>query len=279
MQYYYAIGTQQIGPVGLDQLKAANIKPETLVWRQGLAQWVAASTLPELNGLFGGQIGQTDFTGQAPPPVSNAGSPINPQPSYQPNGPLGVPQPRYGQPQPSPQFGNYQQNYAAGPNPNTNTSGAGLPTRYATFGERFLAQIIDVFVQAFVIYGVMGVILVFVALEGGGEVDFGPKDLIKIFQGPLLLVFNVISFLTRWLYEAVMTSSSWQATLGKRAMGLVVTDTYGARLSFGKSLARTMSKVLSELICYIGYLMMLNSDKKQTLHDRIVETIVLKELK
>ena len=277
MQYYYALGTQQIGPVGLDQLKAANIKPETLVWRQGLAQWVAASTLPELNVLFGGQIGQTDQTGQVPPPVSMPSPAVNPQPGYQPNGPMGVPQPGYGQPQPSPQFGNYQQNFTTGSNPNT--SGATLPTRYATFGERFLAQIIDGFVQAFFIYGFMGVVLVFVALEGGGEDEFGPEDLIKGFQGPLLLVFYAISFSIRWLYEAVLTSSSWQATLGKRAMGLVVTDTYGARLSFGKSLARTMSKVLSELICYIGYLMMLNSDKKQTLHDRIVETIVLKELK
>ena len=52
----------------------------------------------------------------------------------------------------------------------------------------------------------------------------------------LLLVFPVI------LYFTLLECSSWQATWGKRKMGLCVIDTHGARLSFPRSLVRSLLK-------------------------------------
>lgn len=52
----------------------------------------------------------------------------------------------------------------------------------------------------------------------------------------LLLVLPVI------LYFALCECSSWQATWGKRKMGLCVIDTHGARLSFPRSLVRSLLK-------------------------------------
>ena len=52
----------------------------------------------------------------------------------------------------------------------------------------------------------------------------------------LLLVFPVI------LYFTLLEFSSWQATWGKRKMGLCVIDTHGARLSFPRSLVRSLLK-------------------------------------
>jgi uncharacterized RDD family membrane protein YckC len=54
----------------------------------------------------------------------------------------------------------------------------------------------------------------------------------------LLLVLPVI------LYFALFESSSWQATPGKRKLGLRVTDTHGERLSVARSLVRSLIKFL-----------------------------------
>ena len=54
---YLGINGQQVGPVNIADLPAriasGELTRDTLVWRQGMAQWVAASTLPEVNALFG----------------------------------------------------------------------------------------------------------------------------------------------------------------------------------------------------------------------------------
>ena len=73
-----------------------------------------------------------------------------------------------------------------------------------------------------------------------------------------------------------MESSLWQATLGKRAVGVYVTDMYGDRLSFGQAMKRAWAKLLSWIIFYIGFFLMLGSPYKQTLHDSMAHTVVLK---
>lgn len=47
-----------------------------------------------------------------------------------------------------------------------------------------------------------------------------------------------------WLYFALSESSAWQATLGKRLLGLRVTGLAGQHLSFGQALLRTVIKLL-----------------------------------
>ena len=49
--------------------------------------------------------------------------------------------------------------------------------------------------------------------------------------------------LVNFLYHAVMESSHWSATLGKRVMGLQVTDLSGKRLSFKRAALRQIAKV------------------------------------
>src|SRR4051812_29111506 len=51
-QFYFADGDQQRGPVPVDQMRSAGVGPDTLVWRDGMSQWQAARTVPELAGLF-----------------------------------------------------------------------------------------------------------------------------------------------------------------------------------------------------------------------------------
>ncbi|MBC3541743.1 RDD family protein [Rufibacter sediminis] len=85
-----------------------------------------------------------------------------------------------------------------------------------------------------------------------------------------------ISSLLQILYKSIMESSSWQATLGKRALNLKVTDEQGQRISFGKSLLRSFATILSSMILAIGYIMAAFSSRKQALHDKIASTLVVK---
>jgi len=102
-------------------------------------------------------------------------------------------------------------------------------TPYAGFWLRFVAFIIDAVVLAFV--GTI-VTLPFGAtvglhalLKGGGFRS--PEDLAPLLG--LLLKLALIRLILNWLYFALLESSEWRATLGKKALGLEVTDLSGNR--------------------------------------------------
>ncbi len=85
----------------------------------------------------------------------------------------------------------------------------------------------------------------------------------------------VISAVLTWLYFAVLESSPWQATLGKLALGIRVTDLQGRRISFPRALGRYLAKFLSLLILGFGFLMVGWTRRKQGLHDMLASTLVL----
>jgi uncharacterized RDD family membrane protein YckC len=72
-----------------------------------------------------------------------------------------------------------------------------------------------------------------------------------------------------------MESSSRQATLGKMALGIVVTDMDGKRISFGRAVGRNLGKIISQIILFIGFLMVAFTQKKQGLHDIIANCLVV----
>jgi len=49
MEYFYSDGKNQIGPVSVDQLKKANITPDTLIWYKGLETWKPAKEIKSLS--------------------------------------------------------------------------------------------------------------------------------------------------------------------------------------------------------------------------------------
>jgi uncharacterized RDD family membrane protein YckC len=83
----------------------------------------------------------------------------------------------------------------------------------------------------------------------------------------------------QWLYYAWMESSEHQATLGKMALGLIVTDLDDRRVSFARATGRFFAKIISGLIpLAIGYIMAGFTEKKQALHDMIASTLVLRKI-
>ena len=79
-----------------------------------------------------------------------------------------------------------------------------------------------------------------------------------------------------WLYETVPLVSRRQATLGMRALGIFRTDLHGDRLSFVRATLWYAVRLLSYSALALGFLLALLSRRRQTLHDRIAGTVVLR---
>ena len=131
---------------------------------------------------------------------------------------------------------------------------------YAGFSKRIFASLID----GVIIFFIAVVPLIGIGMAGASDETM---DVSPILVQLLVLVGG-------WLYEAAMNSSSKQATLGKMALGIKVTDLEGNRISFGKATGRHFGKYLSSCM-YVGYLMAAFTQKNQALHDIIAGTLVL----
>lgn len=126
------------------------------------------------------------------------------------------------------------------------------PTLYAGFWRRVAAFIIDCLVLL-IPYAVL------TALDR---------------QHPLVAVLQTLLL---WLYFAAFESSKLQATPGKLAIGLFVTDACGRRIGFGRATGRYLCRVLSFLILLVGYFMSGWTKHKQCLHDMIADTYVIRK--
>ena len=77
------------------------------------------------------------------------------------------------------------------------------------------------------------------------------------------------------LYYALFESSQMQATPGKRAVGLKVTDLQGEQISFGRALSRLFGHIVSYLTFGVGFAMAVFTERRQTLHDKMAGTLVV----
>jgi uncharacterized RDD family membrane protein YckC len=90
-------------------------------------------------------------------------------------------------------------------------------------------------------------------------------------------ISSINQCMTWWVYFAVLESSEWQATLGKRVCGLRVEDEFGNRISFARATGRYFAKILSGLILGIGFIMVAFTRRKQGLHDLLAGTLVTRK--
>ena len=134
---------------------------------------------------------------------------------------------------------------------------------YGGFWLRVWSVLIDS-VIIFTVSGLLG------ALFGGDDFfssreAFGSGDLVSLIGG--------------WLYFTLMETSKYQATLGKQALGLKVTDVMGNPLTFGRASGRHFGKILSTITFLIGFLMAGFTPRKQALHDLMAGTLVVRVLR
>ena len=136
---------------------------------------------------------------------------------------------------------------------------------HAGFLRRFVAYMIDV-----VIFTVIScVLLMILAL-----LKFYPKnpnDITLTIHFISLIGFIILYF----FYYVFPESSPWQATLGKKLLGIKVVDTHGYRISIGRSLGRNVNMALSTITFCVGFLICLWTKKEQCLHDMISGCMVV----
>lgn len=134
---------------------------------------------------------------------------------------------------------------------------------YAGFWKRFAAALIDG-----IILGI-GNTLISVAF-GVGVVSSSDAD-----NKAMGLVGGGIGLVLGWTYFAWMESSPSQATLGKMALSIKVTDLNGNRIGFGRATGRHFGKIISAIVLLIGYIIAAFTEKKQALHDMMAGCLVV----
>ena len=152
------------------------------------------------------------------------------------------------------------------------------PSIYGGFWIRLLAHLID-----HIILGVVAAPLFFItvlpsiiriAQQADRDQEPSPEMIITIISS--VFVYIALAFVGQWLYEALLSSSSWQGTIGKRVLHLRVVDEAGNRIGFGRATGRFFAKILSSMFMCIGFIMIGFTERKTGLHDMLAGTRVLR---
>jgi len=151
------------------------------------------------------------------------------------------------------------------------TSGRGFDRNeivYAGFARRFAALFVDgliLVIPGFVVSFLLGI--PFAILVQG--LDQRTKAFAQMAFGA------VVGLILRAAYFSVMESSKEQGTIGKRALGIKVTNEAGGRLTFLQALGRWVAALLSYLTLYVGFFMAGFTERKRALHDMVAGTLVV----
>lgn len=261
--WYYLEEDQQRGPVMEADLEAlrkdGKINSETLVWRNGMADW---RPLREVQS--GADASSSNPQAAAPTPTATA------------PGVTGVVCSQCGGQFPASEvirYGNaavcatckpiFVQKLREGAN-------IGGAMEFASFGTRFAAYFVDG-----IITGVVGMICGAVlgglfGLAGGLSGNHQLAGMI------VLQILSVgVSIGVRAAYFIYFIGKDGQ-TPGKKLCKIKVVSADGSPVSYGKATGRFFGYMLSSLILCIGFLMAAWDEEKRALHDRLCNTRVIK---
>jgi uncharacterized RDD family membrane protein YckC len=159
-----------------------------------------------------------------------------------------------------PEFGNY-----------FDSIGIYMPTQanQATFWWRLLAYIIDYVIG--LLFGVtlgaaIGLLIVYMRIPNFfDEYDYSYK-----------LKVRLLSVILAILYHAAFESTRLQGSIGKVVCGLKVVDGMGRRITFFNALGRNSGKILSGILCGMGFLSIFWNTRRQAWHDELAKTYVIR---
>ncbi len=112
--------------------------------------------------------------------------------------------------------------------------------------------------------------------DGTTEIDCGPGQLKGglLAAGIVLLVIGLVLAIYLYLRHLATTGQTW----GRRIAGIKVVDaTTGGPPGWGKAIGRSLFEgTISGWVCYLGFLWMLWDSKRQTWHDKVANTLVIR---
>ncbi len=155
---------------------------------------------------------------------------------------------------------------------------------YASFWMRVGASFIDGLILAFV----FAIIFAALFLQ---QLTENWRDIEKLLVTPEFANFGYVTTIIGALYTIFMESSAKQATIGKMAMGIQVSNEFGERISVPNALMRYLAKnfflllltiplfsnlgMLFNFLYIAGCLLVIWDQHKQALHDKIAKTYVV----
>lgn len=254
--YYTDYQRNRLGPVQADDLRqlheAGQLAADTLVWREGWAQW---KPWHEAIGEVVAGVGRPSLEaasfatarGDAP---AHAG---NPYAIAEPRSPYAPPAARLAD--------------DAGVVHGGEVVDAGFWKRYAAYAiDGLLIGIVTMVVQ----FMILGAALGSAGLAGGPEAVFSSTAGVMAMAMAYLIPLALQAVYFAWFH-----AGSAQATLGKMAVGIKVVDADGGRISFARGIGRYFATVLSSLVLGIGFLMAGFTERKRALHDMVCNTLVV----
>jgi uncharacterized RDD family membrane protein YckC len=96
------------------------------------------------------------------------------------------------------------------------------------------------------------------------------QDILK--QGQLIIIFLCSDF----SYTVLWQQSTFCGTYGQHLLGLKVVGKDGGRISFNRACGRYFASLASSIFLKLGFIVALFTASRQTLHDLMAETTVLK---
>jgi uncharacterized RDD family membrane protein YckC/Tfp pilus assembly major pilin PilA len=153
--------------------------------------------------------------------------------------------------------------------------GAGLVFRDGHAGEVVQAGFVRRWAALFIDQLILSIplVLALFAVFATIGIDANPEP--SAAEAVALLLVYPLYFLCAALYCGLQESSTAQATLGKRALGIKVVDMEGRRIGRGQAFGRWFAAALSYISLYIGFLMAAFTERKQALHDFVAGTQVV----
>jgi uncharacterized RDD family membrane protein YckC len=157
-------------------------------------------------------------------------------------------------------------------------AGYGTGVEKAGFWSRFAAALLDT-----LIVGAFSIPARIVAAAGPSERGFCedfrgdtyrcdvPNDTTSL----VVVLLSILAFVAGVIYYAKLEGQG--ATVGKRALGLRVQDaTTGQPIGTARAVGRYFARILSAIPCFLGYLWMLWDDQRQTWHDKLTSSVVVR---
>ncbi|GAB3731475.1 hypothetical protein GCM10028794_07720 [Silanimonas algicola] len=260
---------ERLGPMPAEEIRhrfeSGELQRRSLVWQAGMPQWQPLEAVA-------GELGITLAAVAAPPATTPVDAPAIAAPA---------PGPRAVETAAPATDAVMAQAYAASSRDASATGGIDTGDVVdAGFWKRLAAFMIDGAILMVATYAIVFLMLIIVGAGVGGIMTlFEASATGQPPSGNLLVVFlvgfYVLPFIMRWAYFTFFTSSAWQGTPGKRAVGIKVVDLDGGKLGTGRAMSRWFAAALSYLTLYVGFLMAAFTDRKMALHDMVASTRVV----
>jgi uncharacterized RDD family membrane protein YckC len=159
---------------------------------------------------------------------------------------------------------------------------------YAGVGARFLATLIDgvlvalLFIPLVVVLAAGPTRITTCSLDSDGNITIGEEinGICEVPTGGTIaaaVLLGLVALGAAVLYYTTMIGKTGQ-TIGKKATSVRVVDaTSGAPIGNGRALGRFLfAGFISGNVCALGYLWALWDPRKQTWHDKVVSSVVVK---